>query len=302
MQQHQENVLTMVEVVIAHLDGNPSVWAALPAYVTHVTALKTKRDALVPYLNKQAAKTTGVTKDKQKLKVLAIQQALTTAGNIEVYATDNNDNTLYDNMHFSKSKLLAIPDTELTIKLQAIHDIAASLLISMANYGNTTASLMDFQTRINGYQQAVPKPRNTLVQRKTATLNIAQTFKETNYILKKLDKLSLNFATTDPDFLSEYSNSRQIINYAHHKTRLEISINTTADKPIVKAAIVIILGDDIGINAKTNSEGIALFTDIARGEYALTANADGYPTYTENGIKVQAGKTTHHSIKLIPLD
>lgn len=308
MRQEQENQVTMIEVVIDFLDQNQAIWTPLNAYATHFAELKTKYDALTPYRNKQSLRTQGVTQDKKKLKIIAISQAVVIAGNIEVFAADNNDNALRENIHVTKSGLDAYPDTELTVRLQFIYDNANTLLPQMSNYGNTASSLSQFQTAITEYSNAVPKPRSTVAQRKAATNNIAVILKEANIVLKKLDKLTLNFATTNADFSATYRNCRQVIEYGHHKTKLEITCLNADASPVSNVNISLISAQNTitantnAITANTNTVGIALITTIKKGTYTLTAEKQGYDIYTQSEVKVLSGKITHIKFILTALD
>ena len=112
-----------------------------------------------------------------------------------------------------------------------------------------------------------------------------------NILKNQLDKLIVNFKTTNPDFVSSYKNARTIIDPAKSSTQLKgIVTNAQTGQPIPSATISL-----IGVTSnetQTTKTGKFIIKPISIGEYKVVITAPGYTNYTNENVIVKLGQTT----------
>jgi hypothetical protein len=209
MTKKQENTVSMWSVVDDTLTTNNAIWITLLAFKNAVIKFRAARTALSATSSKQQKQTKGVAADKKALKTIAVDKAVQAALNIQAYAKDNNNNTLWEEMKIPNYKIMRSRD-ELSITiLNNIHKASAPIP-TIADYGNTTATQTALRAAIDAYALQVPKPREAIVDKKTATTNLAAIIKDGNAALATLDNLIGNFAATAPDFVTTFTSARII--------------------------------------------------------------------------------------------
>ena len=216
METRQENKLSMMEASIEVLDGHSAQVATVPALVAAKSALVAKTLGIRNANQTQQKTTKGKTKDKEARKFTLADTAYSTAAAVQAYAavTDNND--LFELVNFSRWKLRKTDDEEIQQVCQLIHNQAASVIASLADYGIDAADLLELQDLIDEWSAKSQVPRVAISERKAATASIPTLFKQADSILtKQMDKLMENFLTSDPDFYATYHNARRIVNAGH---------------------------------------------------------------------------------------
>ena len=160
-------------------------------------------------VNKQ---TKGVAKDKVSLRKILSQNAADIASPIFAYANKTKNETLNQIVNYSKSDIEKIKDDLIVATCTNIKKAATDNLAALADYGLTAAMLTAFQTNMDNYSGATPKPKLTKATKTTETANIKATIKDIDNVLKnEMDKLVVNFKAANPNFVSDYKNVRVII-------------------------------------------------------------------------------------------
>ena len=298
MRQTQENVVSMWAVSLATLNKNQTLWATDTPFESQVARLSTQKTDIGVALTRQQQATKAYTANKEAAKTTAIETALIVAKNVEAYASIEGNALLKTIMHTTKSILHVMPDTELATKMQAIHDLSLTELPNMPTYANTTLSLAAFQTLINDYQAALTGPSEIIAEIKTATAQIEALITAGQTTLRILDMLMINYKSTQPQFYSDYRNSRPIKNLGSQKTKLQLFVELEDGVDASMIPIVITNQNGKNYTETTNPDGKATFSGISRGYYAVSITRAGYKPFELQNLKIQSGKTTPLSVFL----
>ena len=287
MNTKQENIVSMWADTDSLLTTNNAVWTPLTAFASCVTRFRAKRNAINSYVAIQLSKTKGVTTDKATAKDLAIAQAVIISADVQIYAKDNSNNSLYSDMNFPKSNLQKLMDNVLLVAMQNIHDVASNNLAALANYGVTALKLSAFQTLIGNFGTFIPAPRNKKGAIKTATADLAQIIKDGNKELKSLDKLIGNFKATNADFVSSYFTARQIIDLGSPQTKVKGKVTDAVTGAVIGKAQII---DNTGAY-KTKTAKTGMFSmSIPIGKHSFRCTAAGYQDGNVANFDVKKGQ------------
>jgi len=212
MNARQESKLNMFRTVEKHVDDNPSVVAAVPAFQTAFTKFKTKIARIIDTEQQKDVNLTGISADKQVSKQQLCERATDVAQIVSAFASATGDNTLKQEVNFSLTALQKTRDDQLAPRCQNIHDRAQTNLAALADYGITAAMLANLQTAIQSYAARAPQPRAAVSNRKTLQANLENLFKEADEILTdQMDDLVPALKTAHPDWVQTYQSAREIL-------------------------------------------------------------------------------------------
>ena len=215
MNTKQENKLAMYLAVKAVLDSNNATWQSLQAFAdgntdftSHITRIQTLELS-------QVTDSSGIAVDKKASKSAMATAAVAISAAVHAYAVKTRNNTLANETDFVVSYLTGERDADAIKDSQNIHDLADTNLASLAAYGVTEAKLTALQTAIEGFKAVVSKPRDNIVAGATVTQELFNEFNAADETLEEiLDGLVLQFKDSDPKFVSDYNNARNIIDRA----------------------------------------------------------------------------------------
>jgi len=298
MKNSQENKLSMYFAVQKVCSDNNGVWNGLPAFVSAFSAFEDVIQGIQDQRVIQEKDTKGVTQDKGSAEDELIDQALKVSTSVHAYATEINDNTLREKINYSPSDLKIARDTILIDMCQLIHDEANNVVTNLADYGVTPAELTDLQGKIDDYEAIVAGPRNAITDRSTATIELENLFITGDDILtNKLDKLITQFKQSDPEFTTQYANSRKIIDMGGAATGLKGKITDSSTGDRIVSAIVEI--PELETDRKTNKDGMYHFKKVRPGTYSLSASAKGYQKKEIAEVEIEEGRTNELDIELV---
>lgn len=291
MNGKHESKLNMYHAVVKHGDDNAAIVAAVPAFQTAFNAFKTKVSAISSTAQLEAQVISGVALDKAQLRTNLAQQATDLAAVIYAYASSVNNLVLREQVHFNLTDLLRLKDDLLGPTCSNIKDAAQANVAALAAYGITAASITAFSDAIDEYNTVVPSPRNAISLRAAYRTSIKNLFAEADNILKnQLDKLSVQFKTTQPDFLATYKNNRVIIDSAVSATQIKGKV-TNADGTIPLIGVKVeVMGQSI--SATTNTRGNYNIKPLSPGNYQVKFSKSGLQDLISPVLEVKLGKAT----------
>jgi hypothetical protein len=228
MTSKQQNKYTMYLAVKAVLDANSAVWQTLQAFADGCTVLTNQINSIQTLAQSQNLDTSGIALDKHRSKAAMALSAITIGSAVQAFAVKTQNHTLANEVDFSPSELVSARDAEALENCQNVHDLAASNLAGLADYGVTATKLATFQAVISAYGDIMDKPRQTIATGKTVTQQLGDAFAAADEILEEeLDNLIIQFADTNAKFVSDYQNARIVVDVAASHA----SPNQTATAP-----------------------------------------------------------------------
>lgn len=299
MTSKQEAKLNMYNAVLSFCNQNEIIVATIPAFTTAVDNLIAKKDQIDNTAQQEAIIITGITINKANLKKIMIDSATNIASAGFAYATSSNNAVLKEKFKFTSSDFQRFKDDELPLIVQNIHDNANSVAAQLVAFGITAPMLASFQTQITNYTNAVPSPRNAAAQRKALRELLVTYFSEADQILKeRMDKLALQFKTSDPEFYNSYRNNRIIINAPTSASQAAGVVNAVTVDVAIPGVAVTVTGQPY--NTVTGIDGSYSLKIPVPGIYTINFTKAGYAPLQIPNVLIKLGETTTLNVDLTP--
>ena len=288
MNSKQENKLSMYLGEKKILTDYNATWVAIPGFATVVSTFISKIALIQATENRQQRTTKGVTTNKKNKKLLLIEKALVVAGGILSVAQETNDTELFELVNFTASELEHIGDTLLLDRATLILDTGNANAAAILPKGITAVILGELQTMVTEYETVVVSPRDLIVDKKTATAQLKVLFLDTDALLKdNLDRLMMQFKTSNNEFFRKYFNGREIIDLGTQHTRLGGVITDSEGNPLEGVTVVAVGAD---LEEVSDAEGIYLFKPFIPGDFTITFTKTGFITQTFEDVHVSPGQ------------
>ena len=175
-QINQVNMFQTTDLILG-TPANTAIYSGLPAFVRGCASLTGSVNLLSALAQAQGSPLTGITLDKDSLKLSLIARLMSVGGAAGVYAYEKGNQTLAAKFEVVESTLKGLRDALLDETAQGIHDQAAALVTSdpvkTADVGLTPAVLTDLQSAITAYGSTLGTPRAAIANRVAVTEAIA---------------------------------------------------------------------------------------------------------------------------------
>lgn len=300
MDSRNEAKLSMYNAVLTHIEDNTAITATVPAFATAAATLRTTYENIVEAAQQETLAITGITTDKSEARIALCNEAARIAAAIFAFASSISNNELKQQVNYPVSKLQNTNDELLIPVVNNISALATANLASLTTYGITATTISDFGDSIEDYQELIPNPRNAVTSRSAVRTSIINLFKEGDATLKnQIDKLALQFKTTEPEFYNTFKNNRIILDAATSTTHATgLITDSVTNQPIASVAIQVV---DQPYTATGNSTGGYAIKIPVPGTYSITFTIGGYNTKTVTGVVITLGQSTTLNVQLVPL-
>lgn len=291
MNDRQNAKLSMYNVVVSVMDDNTAKVATVPALVTVAASFKTTAEAISNTAEQQATITTGITPDKNDTRETLRSTTVNLAGILYAYANSVNDIVLKERSKITYSMLRVLKDDELAERAQTIHDDANTNIASLPPFGITAAVLTSYQTLIDTYSAKSPAPRAAQSQQVALTEQLKTLFRQADSTLKEsMDKIMLNFKTTDPQFFNTYTAAREIIDAGSSKTKAVGTVIADPGNIPVDGAIITV--QDRAYTATSNASGTYELPIPIPGTYNLICSHPTFGETIQKNVVITLGEST----------
>ena len=194
-----------------------AIWSGLPAFARGQASLAGSINVLAALAQAQGTPLTGITLDKDRLKLSLISRILIVAGAAGSFAFEAGNQTVAAKFDVKEGALKNMRESLLDDAAQVIHDEAEKLVTAnpakMLEFNLTPAMLTDLQSAITAYSETLGTPRAAISGRTGVTAAIAAEIERADANLESiLDRLILQFAATNPEFTTAYASARKVIN------------------------------------------------------------------------------------------
>jgi len=306
MNTDQSNHLDMYRAVHKHCTliqantNNQAITNTVPAFAQGIIVLSAKIGFIETTSAQQEQAITGVTLNKEALRLILIDVTLSVISPVRAYAVSISDNDLEEQMNFSRSDLAALSVAKISQTAENLLSIINPLLPNLAPFGIAQANLNAWQTAITNYKNKMEDPRIAIVHRKTLTSELEKLFTDTNTLCNKtLDPLAINFKTTQPHFYEDYINSREIIDLGTRHAKIIGKVKSASGNPIYQAEVKV---NEQALTARTDTAGDYLHEPVsAPTVVTLTATAPLFKSKTTPPIDLSSGQTLTQDFDLDPV-
>eukprot|EP01036_Dinobryon_divergens_P035794 gene35794-46449_t len=178
---------------------------ALAAFVTQLDLVETLAE-------RQAQPLVVVFSDRDRAFADLQTAALAISGQVYAYAIRTGRESLALNVHLKGGDLDRVRYIERVRSSQRVHDAIAEVLATIPESGVTAPMLVGLQTKIDRARSFVTAPRSTVVDKATATAQLAEAIRDLDAILKKqIDPLLAPCEVTHRELWLQYRAARKAI-------------------------------------------------------------------------------------------
>jgi hypothetical protein len=218
MTDRQEDQMSMFRTLLAIRAIFAAAIAAIVDLDSDFDDFEAEVDAIKALLPKQKLQTTGIARDKQDVEDELVDMATIVSGAIMALASKAGNNTLFDEVKYSQSRLGHMRDEELPDICRIIYERGNTHAAALVSRGISAQMLIDFDGLITEYEGISEAPRTATTQKSTATTQMADHFTEALKIVKeRLDGGMRIFKTTNEELYLTYRNGRKIVNTSGKK-------------------------------------------------------------------------------------
>jgi len=162
----------------------------------------------------QEADSSGLTKNKSKLRDELIQMILLFAAGLKANATSTKNAELMTKADYKASELKTAADSVLFDIGTLLNGMALPLRTDLAKYFVGESEFGEMERLLAEFKLAIPKRRVAINISKVSTGNIDGVFKAQDKLLKdQIDVLVQPYQFSQPDFFNAYKNARYIVDY-----------------------------------------------------------------------------------------
>ncbi len=297
MKRNFKNKLKMVDQTIEIVDNNSVIIANIPAIIVAHNLLKQYREDIEKALNIQVKIITGITKEKRTAKLALANIAVKVSKATAAYAHSINNELLFDEIYYSKSKLAQVADEILIAIAENIYATGTALASEIEDFGIDSNCLLALKDATTNFKSKKVEPKVARDARKECTRKLDILFPLTMDLLKnELDKLVDVLADEHDTFKTLYKEARNIIDYngPHQKPPVMPGVgillgnvtNSEDSSPIEDATINI---EELSLSVQTDENGDYYFESVPAGIYTLKISAFSYITETVTEVEVLSG-------------
>ncbi len=300
MQKRQVNKLSMFRRVEQLLGDNPVAISSIPALEVTKDLFSEKIAAIDLAVAEQATATTGVSRDKNKLKRQLVERLIVVAGAMGAYASQIKHNELLREVSYSRTRLLETRDELLVPLSEIIYKRAVEYSAVLADYGIAGDAIDALKIIMDDYKAKTPAPRLARVMKQAKTKLIAKTFYETDKLLKReIDKLMLWFKTSDRDLFQRYKGVRQLVNRGVTHTGLRVVASDSEGNLLDGADVLLVKNGDVFCSKRTGERGNASISRISPGVYTIRIEKEGFVPVLLQEVNFVSGKRVMRRVKLL---
>lgn len=299
MTSKEESIYNMFRAVNQVGIDHAGIVATVPALAAGFSELDTRITAISGLISLQAAVLSGITIDKGQLKEKMAKLAYNYSGPGRAWAAANDDDINYNKLNLSQSKIIRFPDDVAGPNCQNMYDILNANSAALVSFGLTAPMLTELLNAINDYTAIVPLPTSAINQRQTYTQNIESAIKNSSLFLERqLDNIVRGQVNANPDFVSNYFFSREIIDPPRQSTTFRIKVlNNTNDNPVFNARAEIMGTSKI---AFTDLSGLCEIKEFPKGTYTLHVSHETFNP-SQQIVAIGLGETKDLIFRLTPL-
>ncbi len=297
MNKVQTETLNMMDSLIAFNDENITTTGLIPVLAESYVELRGICNSVHSKRKLQDAATKGHTTNKDKNKETLCVVANEVAAVVYAWAHDVNDSVIMAKVKTNISELRDLGIGKLADTCTLYYDIALANQKELAKYGISELDLDTLMKTIDNYRSAVPSNRNAVSDRKAYRAEIEVVFKRGKVLLRnKIDKLTLRFKKTHPEYYNRYRSNRVIINKGSRSTAFRLLItDAKTGEPIAGASVTIAA---LNLQATSNKQGLVMAKPVPIGVYDMVVKKEGYTTETLTEVKAVQGKTNRVEVVL----
>ena len=297
------NLFSMIRTVADFCTANTASTSGITAFAGVLTTVKNKI-ILIDSLDAIVKSTTkGVTLDTNQLRAAMTSMALRASNAIIAFASPVHNNTLIAQVNYSPTELKHMAKDEVDDVCDAIHTAMHTNILSLAAYGITPADDTDLATAISLYRLSMSDPRQVIISKKDAGVQIKTLIKETTSELFKqqMDRMVNTLIGSDDNFVSQYYSAREVLNLGHTFTKFRGTAKDVDGNALQGATAKLTSLTDATLIYTSVSNNLGFFTNVVvkPGDYIVQYDCPGKVSQVVNPLHFSPGSETIHHIVFV---
>lgn len=303
MNKRQEAYKSMAMKTTGEMHRHDAIWIKNKVIGGTVTKIETLFKGIDTANARQNMKTEGATQKKNSFRKQVDKTSDIFLGIFRSYAKTTGNDELYQNSNLSLSEIKDIKDTEITVLANSTVKYAEKNKEQLKDYGISADMIKNYSTAIDGYKEYVTRPQEIKAEKKTATVDLKELFKQLDEQLTEyLDNHMMQFVEKEPQFYSDYENARIIYDDPTTSKSL-MGIVVDAHEPAhvlqyVKVTVKFKAGSELADKVKSTSpKGNFQFKGLKEGIYIVSFEKFEYETVTKE-IEIHKNAMTRLNVQL----
>ncbi len=211
MTHYDENFMSMAHSSMNVMDENMDGISTIAAFVTAKAKAKELIKNILAEEGKIKNATTGISLDKQTLKLETAELAYMIVSATQAYAHSTHNMELLKSIDFTTDQLMRLRTEQFGPVLANILSIATELKLALKEHGLDQEDLDDLTDLIAVWDGKKQSTRKAILNRKTSNQKQDELMEELNHVYNYtcdnyVNKLKRKF----PDFYSKYYNARKV--------------------------------------------------------------------------------------------
>ncbi|HEX3006409.1 MAG TPA: carboxypeptidase-like regulatory domain-containing protein [Bacteroidales bacterium] len=307
MNSIQDDKLNMFLTVIGTCTKNQAIWSTNAIFTASYNAFDAKVILIGQYRDAQLHGTSGLTADKAVKRASMSGKGLFISNRMQSYAHVTKNVELLANVEYTATDLKRAKDTEIAGICTSILNYAKANAAALVAYGVTEVMITELETSITTYSNAISQPQVSKTKTMTATENLAVAFKEADDILEHRLDLDIElFSGSNPDFVSQYRKSRDIVASGNKTSSLLGTVVEAGTEAPVKGVTftftvqgngALMASGNTSIVKKSADKGKFRIANMPEGTYKVVVKKIGYKDQLLTVI-IAAGETTTLKVTL----
>ncbi len=285
------------------LDNNAIIWNGKAAIVNKKGELDDSIDRLDDLHDVQEMDRTGTTVAKQNAKRTAGTSAWMVAKVMRVFAHDNNNMTLLEEIDFELSDLIFEKDSVTKERWQTVHDRANTHILALVagGYGITALQLTGLQGEIDAFELLEGEPIAGRAAKKAATTDIVSEIKILREVKEDMVDLLAQFALSNTTFYNSTLDAFEIndAGIRHQAARIVYLDDATGVR--LQKVTTSLSGGAAPIEKLSSLVGVVTFMqqEAPQGNYTLDSTKAGYVAQQRTNLGFETDKLLRLEIRMV---
>ena len=294
MDTKSSNRVNMIRSTATLCDNNTAATAGIAAFAGTLTRVKNNL-VLIDSLDILIIGTsTGVTLDTNLLRTTMTDIAIICASATFAYASTVTNNTLKAQVDFGKSKLDKLKKDEVDDTCEGIYNAINANQVAVTPFGAGPADATSLQTVIGLYRTAMQNPRQSIISKSNAVLQLETTIRNTSNVLLKeqMDRMVNTLKISNFNFWDLYFRAREIIDLGSTTAKFRGTVfdNTATELPGVLVTLKIAGQPAVAYQTTTIADGSFNIAGIAVSDYDIFFELAGFQTIKDLNVHFSAGQ------------
>lgn len=276
-----------------------STITSIPALSEQFNLFKDSLNTLNIIINRQTTDYKGYAEQKKVARNTLTDKAIVICKPLKAFASKTNNYVLEEEINYSLTDLVRAKEADFMDIVHRISVKADENATALANYGITVSMITELQNSITSLNSLRSKPREAIGIKKVATADLISAIRNTDNILKMIDKIIVIFKDSLHQFYGEYLSARKIIDIGSRKIMLKGKIKDSATGSLLRNALIELIGTTH--SCFSSKRGVYAFKSLKPGNYTIRVSLKNYNSFEQINIPVNAVKTLQLNINLVKI-